>query len=250
MIFAPIWLAAALHSTDIDQETIELPQISTRRHSTRNETGDENRLLGVLNAERIKRGLGRLRLNKRLANAARSHSTEMANEGYFGHTSPSGFTCFQRMARFGVRVDGNYAGENIALDSNVKHAEAAMMASPGHRKNMLNPRYTEVGIAVVKDQDGTRYYSEDFLGSSSTRASTANSRQSATSFQRNLGGDKPPSGLCCLLSGQPVTMASARSVHPETKWGPYQPRAATRYLAIIGFARRDQRVSWPRDPDP
>jgi hypothetical protein len=92
------------------------------------------------------------------------------------------------MARFGARVDGNFAGENLALDVNVKHAEAAMMASPGHRKNMLDPRYTDVGIAVVQDQDGTRYYSEDFLGNTSSYVGMTKSSPSMISFRRIVAG--------------------------------------------------------------
>jgi uncharacterized protein YkwD len=182
MLFATIWLATALQSTEVEQQTIALPPISTRPHSTQNETGDENTLLDELNAERTKHGLRRLILNRQLTNAARSHSDEMANESYFGHTSPSGLTCFQRMAQFGARVNGNYSGENIALDMNAQHAEAAMMASPGHRENILDPNYKEVGIAAVQDQDGTRYYSEDFLGDTSTYVSLAKSMRSTVSF--------------------------------------------------------------------
>jgi uncharacterized protein YkwD len=159
-----IWLAASFAPTGLDQKTVKLPPISTRRHSIRAEAGDERILLSALNAERAKRGLGRLTPSKQLSRAARSQSSEMATESYFGHTSPSGLTCFKRMARFGVRIDGNHAGENLALDNDVAHAEAAMLASPGQRENMLDPRYKEVGIAVVQDQDGTRYYSEEFLG--------------------------------------------------------------------------------------
>jgi uncharacterized protein YkwD len=188
MVFAMIWLAAAVRSSEEVQKTIELPPISTRPHSTRNMSDDESILLDALNAERTKRGLGRLTLDKRLTDAARDHSIEMANESYFGHTSPSGLTCFERMERFGVRVEGNYAGENIALDVNAQHAESAMMASPGHRENMLDPHYTEVGIAAVQDQDSTRYYTEDFLGDTSTHVSMAKSMRFSIIFQRNVPG--------------------------------------------------------------
>jgi uncharacterized protein YkwD len=203
MVFAPIIFAAALQSTEIESQTIELPAISTRPHSTQNETGDENALLNDLNAERTKRGLGRLTLNKQLSNAAQSHSSEMANESYFGHTSPSGLTCYQRMAQFGARVNGNYSGENIALDMDVQHAEAAMMASPGHRENMLDPRYKQVGIAVVQDQDGTRYYSEDFLGDTSTYVSMAKSKRSTIRFHRMVAGNsRSPSGFVYHLASR------------------------------------------------
>jgi uncharacterized protein YkwD len=161
----PAFLAAvfALQSIDIGGQTVLLSPLSSRPHSTRVVARDEALLFNAVNGERASRGLPPLVYSPRLSQTARSHSREMATKGYFGHTSPSGLTCFQRMVNFGVPLAGHFAGENIALDSNEAHADAAMMASPGHRENILDPHFTRLGVGVIEDQDAIRFYSEEFL---------------------------------------------------------------------------------------
>jgi uncharacterized protein YkwD len=114
----------------------------------------EQRIFTEVNALRRQHGLMPLRLSSGLAAAARQHSTEMANRGYFGHSSPNGSSFDRRIARFYPRGDRHYwsVGENLLWSS--PDAEAAgvlssWLNSPEHRKNILRGRWREIGLSAV-----------------------------------------------------------------------------------------------------
>lgn len=96
-----------------------------------------------------------LRENKRLRKAALGHSRDMIRTRYFEHTSPSGATMVDRIlrARY-VREDQGWAlGENLEWGtgslSTPRGAIDAWMKSPGHRANILQRRFREMGVGVV-----------------------------------------------------------------------------------------------------
>jgi uncharacterized protein YkwD len=109
----------------------------------------------LINRRRDARGLRRLRLNDRLSKAAVWHSHDMVHRHYFAHVSRNGSDVVARLrktryiqSRFSWLV-----GENLAWGSGSSGAPlkivAAWMNSPAHRRNMLNPRYREIGIGVL-----------------------------------------------------------------------------------------------------
>jgi uncharacterized protein YkwD len=111
--------------------------------------------LCLLNAERQRRGLRQIRLNRRLSAAARGHASDMVQRSYFSHDSLSGLTFLDR-----IRLTGYLAtavrwvvGENLAWGSRSRAAPApivhAWMRSPGHRANILRPGYRQIGLGVV-----------------------------------------------------------------------------------------------------
>jgi uncharacterized protein YkwD len=112
--------------------------------------------LCLVNRERAANGAGALTLNEDLDRAAREHSESMAAGGYFEHTAPGGDGFLRRLQDFGyltsTRVLYN-VGENIAWgslqDATPASVVAAWMASPGHRANMLNPEFRDIGIGIV-----------------------------------------------------------------------------------------------------
>ena len=111
--------------------------------------------LCLLNAERGQRGLRPLRLNRRLARAARGHASDMARRDYFSHDSLSGASFVDRIRRTGY-LRGPRAwivGENLAWGSGDRSTPAsivdAWMHSPGHRANILQRRFREIGIGLV-----------------------------------------------------------------------------------------------------
>jgi uncharacterized protein YkwD len=132
--------------------------------STENEV--ERSVLCLLNLERTTRGLGRLRSNGRLADAATGHSRDMVRRRYFSHVSPGGGTMGERIRETGYigRARSYTIGENLAwgtgeLASPLKIVEA-WMRSPGHKRNMLHAAFEEVGIglalgAPVRDRGAT-----------------------------------------------------------------------------------------------
>ena len=112
-----------------------------------------------LNAVRVSAGLTPLAFEPRLCEIARAHAHDMVVRHYFDHQSPDGVGPFDRMARAGWHF--GYAGENLAMDTDERGAEAHLLSSPEHRQNMLEPHYVHVGIAAV-ETDSREYFVEVF----------------------------------------------------------------------------------------
>jgi uncharacterized protein YkwD len=106
-----------------------------------------------------------LRWNENLAAVARAHSRDMLEQGFFSHVDPEGRTASARINAAGIPWQA--LGENIAIDVTVPGAEAAFMNEPrfqhNHRANILNAKYTDVGIGIVQGPDGSLYITQDFV---------------------------------------------------------------------------------------
>lgn len=111
--------------------------------------------LCLLNRVRSRAGLPPLRLNRRLSRAARRHSRDMVRRRYFAHDSLDGRSPFQRMraTRYVPRNAAWLLGENIGWGSGSLARPASLvrawMHSPGHRANILNRRFRDVGIGIA-----------------------------------------------------------------------------------------------------
>lgn len=95
---------------------------------------------------RAEHGLGPVRVNAKLELAAERHAQDMAKRGFFSHTGSNGSSLGQRAKRAGYRYC--LIAENIAKGQ--KSAAEAMQAwvnSQGHRKNMLQRKIREIGVA-------------------------------------------------------------------------------------------------------
>jgi uncharacterized protein YkwD len=116
----------------------------------------ESALLDELNLVRLEHGLRQLRINPRLTAAADSHSHDMVRSGYFAHDSLNGKHWAQRIKSFyrpRAARRGWTVGENLIWREHRLSARAAVIAwlgSPGHRENLLNSSYREVGISAVR----------------------------------------------------------------------------------------------------
>jgi hypothetical protein len=133
------------------------------------QTSIENDFLTILNAERASLGKGPLTFNTSLTSAAYLHSKDMAENGYFSHTSKDGRTFAQRINDAGYT---NYyaAGENIAYAYGAPDAAKVYgmwKNSPGHYTNMMG-NYNEAGLGVYS-LNGYTYYTLD-LGRSKNPA--------------------------------------------------------------------------------
>lgn len=105
-------------------------------------------LIDQANQARREAGLPNLTPNTLLQESARMKAEDMFKYGYFAHNSPSGVSPWKWFND--VEYDYIYAGENLAIDFTTgEGVHEAWMESPGHRKNILNERYSEIGIAVV-----------------------------------------------------------------------------------------------------
>jgi uncharacterized protein YkwD len=111
--------------------------------------------LCLLNRQRVRHGLPRLRRQRSLTHAAASYARLMVRQGFFDHVSPGGSTLTERIKRTnylrGVR--GWSIGENLAWGAGSSGSPAkivtAWMRSPGHRRNILDPGFREIGIGVA-----------------------------------------------------------------------------------------------------
>ena len=102
-------------------------------------------VLRLVNAERSKAGLSSLTLSDKLTAVANEKARDMAENNYFSHTSPTYGSPFQMLQQYGISY--RTAGENIAAGQRTP-AEVmnSWMNSSGHRANILNSAYTEIGI--------------------------------------------------------------------------------------------------------
>lgn len=114
-------------------------------------------ILQLVNKERQKAGVPDLTLSDKLTQIAYTKAKDMADKNYFSHESPTYGSPFDMLKQFGVSY--SYAGENIAAGQ--KSAEEVMnswMNSSGHKANILNKNYTQLGVGFYRGgQYGTEW---------------------------------------------------------------------------------------------
>jgi uncharacterized protein YkwD len=131
----------------------------------------EQGLFNLTNQRRASQGLPPLQVNPSLVGLARLRSNEMATHNYFSHTSPvTGHDAFSLMDLYGIALNW-WRGENLAMnnypnDQTVAVADEGLWNSPGHRANILNPNYTQIGIGFAVDASGMKYFTILFVGPS------------------------------------------------------------------------------------
>lgn len=106
------------------------------------------RMLELTNASRLEVGVPQLVMSTKLITAASAKAGDMLAKGYFAHTNPEGKQFFQWIRDAGYSY--SLAGENLAKDfSSAESAQKALIASELHRKNIVNPKFRDIGLAVV-----------------------------------------------------------------------------------------------------
>lgn len=106
-------------------------------------------LVDLANGDRVSNNLGMVQVNPALVAVAQAKANDMAAKGYFAHTSPEGLDPWYWFEQQGYAYD--YAGENLAVDfTDSMDVERAWMNSPTHRENLLNNKFTEIGIATAQ----------------------------------------------------------------------------------------------------
>ena len=127
------------------------------------QTGFESDMLKQVNAQRAKNGKSALTLNQFLCASARVRASEIAKDGCFSHTRPDGSGCFTAISGVSYRT----AGENIAMGTwgyyGVDEIMDGWMNSEGHRANILNGNFSEVGFGCVV-VNGNGYWVQIFIG--------------------------------------------------------------------------------------
>jgi len=136
-----------IEASDIKKEVIAPAPIRAKTESTQSFLTDEG-VIRLTNIRRRENGLAPLMLNAELVQAAAAKVQDMFNSQYFAHRSPQGLDA-------GAFAENNgyeyiMIGENLALGNFRSDAELVQgwMDSPGHRANILNPDFLEIGVAV------------------------------------------------------------------------------------------------------
>lgn len=133
-----------------------------------------SQILALTNAARTSEGIPALNLNPALNKAAQTKAEDMAINNYFSHTSPDG----RKPWDFVNRSEYAYLliGENLAINFiQADDAHTALMESPSHRKNILNTKYSDIGLAIISgklDGNNTNILVEIFGAKNDTKSDT------------------------------------------------------------------------------
>ena len=120
----------------------------------------EQEVIRLVNAIRAENGLPALTYNWELSRVARYKSQDMKDNRYFSHTSPVYGSPFRMMKSFGITY--RTAGENIARGYATPQAVVnGWMNSSGHRANILNASFTQIGVGYVAEGN---YWTQMFIG--------------------------------------------------------------------------------------
>ena len=104
-------------------------------------------LVTLANRDRVSSNVAELKVSPILEKAAQLKADDMASKGYFAHNTPDGKTPWYWFEKAGYNYI--YAGENLAVNFfESEDVETAWMNSPTHRSNIINSKFTEVGIAT------------------------------------------------------------------------------------------------------
>lgn len=114
--------------------------------------GAERALVEMVNARRAAAGLDRLAGDRSLRKAARRHSRLMARRGVLAHSATLTW------------ADGRPAGENLAQAPSPDLAMTAMVLSPRHLRNLMDPTWRWIGIGAMTDCAGGQLYTVDLVG--------------------------------------------------------------------------------------
>lgn len=138
----------------------EKPAEKPSANKTTNVSAFEKQVVELTNNYRTQNGLSPLKLDVNLSKVAEDKSLDMQKNNYFSHNSPTYGSPFDMMRNYGIQYSS--AGENIAMGQRTpQEVVQAWMNSEGHRKNILNPSFTHIGVGHVENGN---YWTQMFIG--------------------------------------------------------------------------------------
>lgn len=106
------------------------------------------KMFGLINKDREKQGLSTFTWSSKLCQSAQMKASDMAKNSYFEHVSPSGISPTYWIEAVGYKY--STSGENLALNTyTAEETHTGLMNSPGHRANILDRDYSQIGIAYA-----------------------------------------------------------------------------------------------------
>ena len=161
---AGIGMGFSVGQTSTSNSVPKPPDAGFSRQSSANQGSHddeaEHALLSLAKQAREQAGVSDLSLDESLSQAARTHSRKMAAQHALSHQFPGEADLQQRLAK-DSNLQMDHVGENVGYAETTDDAHAGLMASPPHRKNLLDSSYNVVGIGVVRSND-MLYVTEDF----------------------------------------------------------------------------------------
>ncbi len=107
----------------------------------------EDQMLMLVNSERTKRNISALKIRHEVVPVSEAYARDMWERQYFSHYSPEGKDVGDRLSEANIYFQT--AGENLALAPTVQTAHTGLMNSEGHRRNILDPEFKNVGIGTI-----------------------------------------------------------------------------------------------------
>lgn len=145
-VFGPIAKQGLTFLTVKPEEKGSVPLQFTQKNLSV-DSASEQKMFNLVNAERQKLGISPLKWNEDQAQVGRAHSRDMFERGYFSHYSPEGKDVGDRLTE--ADINYGYAGENLALAPTIDRAHTGLMNSEGHKRNILDPAFKELGIGAM-----------------------------------------------------------------------------------------------------
>ncbi|WP_284141541.1 CAP domain-containing protein [Virgibacillus sp. LDC-1] len=156
-----------------DKKPVQKPEAPAKENTTTNKPAQstpqgqnyalsqfEQQVVDLTNQERAKQGLSALKVDWELSRVAREKSRDMSVNGYFSHNSPTYGSPFDMMKSWGISY--NTAGENIAKGQRTpQEVVNAWMNSEGHRANIMNGKFTHIGVGYVESGN---VWTQQFIG--------------------------------------------------------------------------------------
>ncbi|MBL8604276.1 MAG: CAP domain-containing protein [Myxococcales bacterium] len=175
----------------------------------------EAALLESLNAARRAAHLRPLEPLAALVAVSRAHAAEMASGHFVAHNSADGTTPGERLRRAGLQ--SGLSLENVGRGYSARELHDGLMASPGHRANILNPTVTHVGIGVVRESgpSGGLIVSQDFIEVAAAIDAAAAARTLVEGINRNrVARGQPAFAANATLSAAAQEAATAFFANP------------------------------------
>jgi hypothetical protein len=196
------------------------------------DAGAEARFVSLTNGARAGAGLGGLAVSDDLVALARQHSIEMANSGSIYHTSD-----------LGSRVGGwTTIAENVGRGSNPDVVHNALMSSAPHRANILDARFSQIGVGVAWNGP-TLYVTEIFRQPSGARPAPAPAPRKVAAAPRPVAvAPPPPPPPLPSLPALPALPTTTTTAPPSTT------TTAKPAPTHVVLASRASTSSWPTGP--
>jgi hypothetical protein len=204
------------------------------------DTAAEDELVSLINHERSERGLQPLHVDERLTRAARLHTERMLQRHELSHKLSDEAALRERVAATGL--DFETAGENVAYDANASHAHTEFMHSPGHRANILQPKFNAVGIGVIHSGN-LIWVTEDFaqrLGTTSASEAAHTVLHKYAELRKKEGSPAAREETLPQLGGIACQMAKKDKLDTQTARGLANMRGVVAWTAADPAKLPDQ----------